>query len=171
MSALVSLVRGLSPVAGEGVFAAEPIARGTAVVSVTEGRRVHRSEYQRIDWPNYRGRIMQVDDDWFLEGIGAIEDFINHGCDPNLGFDAAGTALVALRSIAVGEELLFHYSSCENHENWRVPCGCGAVQCRGAVVGFRDLPPDERRRLLPICLPYLRRLATAADISSSSPMA
>ncbi len=152
-------MRAPSRVAGEGVFARVRFARGEQVVTVDSGRRVSRAEYERIDWSCYTGRIMQVDDDWFLEGIGAIEDFINHGCDPNVGFTvgAGGVALCALRNIEPGEEILFHYSTCEDHADWRQPCGCGSARCPGVLVGFRDLGPTDRVRLLPISLPYLRR--------------
>ncbi len=151
------LMRGPSSVAGEGVFARAPLITGRQVVPMTAGRRVSRVEYDRIDWSHYTGRIMQIDVDWFLEGEGGIEDFINHGCDPNLGFDHSGTSLVALRDIAPGEELLFHYSTCEDHAGWRQPCGCGSPLCRGVVVGFRDLTSEDRERLMPLALPYLRR--------------
>jgi len=162
-----TLIRAPSRVAGEGVFAQVRFARGRQVVAVTAGRLVSRADYERIDWPHYAGRIMQVDDDCFLEGVGGIEDFINHGCDPNAGFNTDGTALMALRDIEPGEEILFHYATCENHSGWRQSCGCGSPSCRGMVVGFRDLEPTDQARLLPIALPYLRRRYGTIGIASA----
>jgi len=143
-------------VAGLGVFAEEPVAAGTVVARIDDGRVVTRAEYEAIDWDRYTGRIMQIDRDLFLEGIGGVEDFINHGCDPNLGFDETGRAFVALRPIAAGEEVLYHYSTSEDHKDWRVPCRCGLPGCRGVLTGFRDLSPEGKERLRPISLPYLR---------------
>ncbi|CAK0767677.1 hypothetical protein CCP2SC5_420007 [Azospirillaceae bacterium] len=151
------LIRAASTIAGEGVFTQKPITRGEPVAPMFQGRKVHRQEYDRIDWAKYQGRIMQTDDDWFLEGIGGIEDFINHSCDPNIGFAPAGTYFFALRDIRAEEEILFHYSTCENHADWRLPCACGGVFCREEIVGFCNLPLPEKKRLLPISLPYLRR--------------
>jgi hypothetical protein len=166
------LVHGSSPVAGEGAFCRENIAAGEIVAFAMAGRPVARDEYETIDWTRYSGRIMQVGEDAFLEGTGDVVDFINHSCEPNLGFDATGQYFVALRDLAVGEEVFFDYSTSEDEAGWRVPCSCGSPRCRGAITGFRDLPATEKARLLPICLPYLREAYGAAlngdDCRSSS---
>jgi hypothetical protein len=151
------LFKAPSPVAGEGVFCSVPIAAGEVVIRALVGRRVHKSEHDAIDWGTYAGRIMQIDEDWYLEGTGDLVDFINHSCDPNLGFDATGEHFIALRDIAAGEELLFHYSTSENDPDWSVRCECGSRLCSGRIAGFGNLPASEQARLLPIALPYLRR--------------
>lgn len=151
------LERGASSVAGDGVFCRRPIAKGEVMLPAMTGRKLHRSEYERIDWGTYRGRIMQIDEDWFLEGTGDLVDYINHSCDPNIGFSLDGTRFVALRDIAAGEELFFHYSTCEDEAGWSLACGCGSRLCRGSIVSFRDLPAEERERLLPLSLPYLKQ--------------
>src|SRR5262249_41169591 len=138
-----------SPIAGEGVFCRGPIVQGKVVLSTMSGRRVHRSEDEKIDWATYQGRIMQIDDNWLFEGTGDLVDFVNHCCEPNVGFDETGDNLIALRDIDAGEEIFFHYSMSENHADWSIPCACGARRCLGRIVGFRDLPLAERARLLP----------------------
>jgi hypothetical protein len=151
------LVHGSSPVAGEGAFCAENIAAGDIVAFAMAGRPVARTEYETIDWASYTGRIMQIGEDTFLEGKGDVVDFINHSCEPNVGFDPSGQYFVALRDLTKGEEVFFDYSTSEDEAGWSVPCSCGSVQCRGTITSLRDLPAAEKVRLLPISLPYLRR--------------
>ena len=151
------LAHGSSAVAGEGAFCRETIAAGEIVAFALAGRPVGRVEYETIDWTRYAGRIMQIGEDTFLEGTGDVVDFINHSCEPNIGFDASGQYFLALRDLVQGEEVFFDYSTSEDEEGWRVPCSCGSARCRGAITGFRDLPATEKARLLPISLPYLRQ--------------
>ena len=85
-------------------------------------------------------------------GTGALDDFVNHSCDPNcrLAFDAGGRVfLTALRDIAPGEELSFDYATTTTRAGitafpgWRFECLCGAANCRGEVGSAEDLPPER----------------------------
>ena len=70
-------------------------------------------------------------------------DFINHSCDPNCAIRVAyrtigGVSgwvimLVALRDIAVGEELTYDYMATMYNDSWEIPCNCGSPQCRGMI--------------------------------------
>ena len=78
-------------------------------------------------------RAMQIGPDTYLvEDIEKpqLDDFINHGCEPNLGFLTGSLTLYSLRDIAPGEELLFDYSTCMNEPGWMIRCRCGAKSCR-----------------------------------------
>jgi SET domain-containing protein len=59
--------------------------------------------------------------------------FINHSCDPNTFFRCTDTRaeIYARRAIAAGEELTVDYG--ESHHNGRLPCRCGASNCRGFI--------------------------------------
>jgi D-alanine-D-alanine ligase-like ATP-grasp enzyme len=57
----------------------------------------------------------------------------NHSCEPNTGFH--GLNVVALRSIAKGEELTLDYAELLNDESEPFECNCGAASCRGLVTG------------------------------------
>lgn len=81
---------------------------------------------------------------------GAPDDFVNHGCDPNTGVIVRGVAahLVAVRPIAIGEEITYDYSTTMvDAARWEIHgCLCGAKGCRGDILDFRTLPPHVRVR-------------------------
>jgi hypothetical protein len=58
---------------------------------------------------------------------------LNHGCDPNLGWD--GEVLVALRDLAAGEELLVDYAMSVADPDWVLRCHCPSYRCRQMVEG------------------------------------
>jgi D-alanine-D-alanine ligase len=58
---------------------------------------------------------------------------MNHSCAPNTGY--RGLDVVALRSIAAGEELTLDYGLMLNEESASFTCQCGAPSCRGTVQG------------------------------------
>lgn len=141
-----------SDVSGHGVFARRPIARGERVLECV-GRLVSGADV-------YEGlRAMQVGPDlWLAEDPDRPDasDYVNHGCEPNLGFVDGSRWLFALRDIAAGEELLWDYSTAQDEPGWAVPCRCGARGCRGVITGFSDLSPEVARRLRPIALAWIR---------------
>ncbi len=61
--------------------------------------------------------------------------FINHSCEPNMGFSAPGV-FVAMRHIDKDEELTFDYSICEINDekyNWVIDCLCKTPSCRKRI--------------------------------------
>ena len=72
-------------------------------------------------------------------------NFINHSCDPNAGYDGAGD-IVALRSIAPGEEIRMDYGTYSFSFDHEFACRCGATWCRGKVTG-NDWPELVRAGL------------------------
>lgn len=73
--------------------------------------------------------------------------FANHSCDPNAGI-RANRRLVAIRSIAPGDEIRFDYSTTMDEGYWTMPCRCGSPSCRGLVQDFHTLPAPVQRRYL-----------------------
>ncbi len=59
-------------------------------------------------------------------------NFINHSCDPNAGYDGAAH-IVALTSIAAGEEIRMDYGTFSFSFDHDFVCHCGARWCRGRV--------------------------------------
>jgi SET domain-containing protein len=143
-----------SPIAGTGVFAKRNIRKGEVVLPLT-GKKLHESEISDVDRCQ---SLLQIEEDVYLMATGTIDDFLNHSCDPNLGFTPDGQSFFALRDIAKEEELSWDYSSSDNDPEWAMKCLCGSPRCRGTVAGFPALDQETRRRLLPIAQPYLRRL-------------
>ena len=58
---------------------------------------------------------------------------LNHSCEPNLGLQGQ-IVFVALRGVAVGEELTFDYAM-NDDEPGEMQCRCGTATCRGTVTG------------------------------------
>jgi hypothetical protein len=83
-------------------------------------------------------------------------DEVNHACAPNTGFADGDLWLVALRPIAAGEEITFHYATAMNEAGWEVACRCGQPACAGRIRSWCDLDATTQERLRPVALRYLR---------------
>ena len=58
---------------------------------------------------------------------------LNHSCEPNLGLQGQ-IVFVALRDIAIDEELTFDYAM-NDDEPGEMQCSCGTPSCRGTITG------------------------------------
>ena len=138
---------------GYGVFTGEPIPAGSRVVEC-RGLILDRREVTDDM------RVMQVGPDTYLAeepGNPGVDDFLNHSCNPNVGFWNGSLILYALRDIAAHDEIVFDYSTCMNERGWWLECRCESSRCRGRVRSFCDLPETARLSLSSITLAYLRR--------------
>lgn len=144
---------------GWGSFVVEPIAAGETVVAF--GGWMVTGDVLSTLPPERQHRSLQVDDDLYLVSAPEQEagDCVNHSCDPNCG--VLGTSLlVALRDIAVGEELTFDYAMCDTSQYDEFTCLCGAATCRGVVTGDDWRDPVLQARYAGHFSPYLdRRIA------------
>ena len=125
------------PVGGKGwgSFAVEPIPAGT-VVAGFGGWCV---DYETLSTFSHdrQGRSIQVAEDLYLVSGDTPEpgDMLNHSCAPSCGLLGA-SVLVAMRDIAVGEELTFDYATCDSSDYDEFECLCGEPACRGVVTGL-----------------------------------
>ena len=147
---------------GMGSYAVAPIAAGETVAAfggwVVDGAMLATQSADRVS------RTMQIDEDLYLLPGEESEhgDFINHSCDPNCGLLGA-TVVVALRDIAVGEELCFDYAMSDGSDYDEFLCLCGSALCRGSVTGRDWRLPDLHARYAGWFSPYLaRRIARQA---------
>jgi SET domain-containing protein len=137
-------------VKGIGVFAAASIRRHQFVARCV-GRVVTSAELS----PNHSA--LQVGADLWIASRGdALDDWINHSCEPNIGFVTGEPAFYALRDISPGEELSWDYSTSLTEPGWELPCACGAASCRRVAKPFPMLSADDRARLRFVCLRYIR---------------
>ncbi|KAI8469787.1 MAG: hypothetical protein J3K34DRAFT_385686 [Monoraphidium minutum] len=138
------LIFGRSPVHAWGLFAAEAINPGDFVIQYT-GVQIRgvlcdlREQYYEA-----RGQdssyLFRIDDHWALDATvrGGLARFINHSCDPNcftrVYAGPGGTkriGIFGLRRVEAGEELSYDYKFDFEGEERKVPCCCGAKNCRG----------------------------------------
>ena len=138
-----------SPQHGKGVFASRPIRKGDLIMTFS-GPILHHTQ---VDHDDYH---LQIDEEYYIGASGNADDYVNHACEPNCGF-RDGLDLVALRDIAVDEEITWDYSTAIDEDDFDgFPCSCARAGCRKRVVSFRHLSPEVKERLQPWLLPYLR---------------
>ena len=146
---------------GMGSFAVAPISAGETIAAfggwVVDEATLATLPAERVS------RTMQIDDALYLAPSEAPEhgDFINHSCEPNCGLLGA-TVVVAMRDIAVGEELRFDYAMSDGSDYDEFDCACGSPLCRGSVSGNDWSRPELQARYAGYFSPYLvRRMAAA----------
>ena len=162
---------GSSGISGRGLHALESISAGE-VVAVKGGHIVTTAMLEQLPEPLPDSDI-QISDDLHL--VALTEDeyepvmlFLNHSCDPNVGF-AGNTVLIAMRDVAAGEELTTDYALFDDYDG-QMTCSCGVERCRG-VIGGRDWQlPDLQQRYRGYFSWYLqRRIERTAPGSDGSP--
>ncbi len=128
---LVKTYLDISPIHGIGVFAAEPIPAGTAVARYVAGldRCFERTQVETLpeDWQTFLrhyGFSIASQPDVIYCSLDN-DRFVNHSETPNL--DDSGSVSLAIRDIAVGEELTTNYR----------------VLCEVEAVSFGDNTPTS----------------------------
>ena len=125
-----------SDLEGRGVFAIQKIEKGE-VVAVKAGHIVTAQQLAEIT-SKVGDYALQIYDDFYLSPVSKAEleelvIFINHSCDPNVGFDGQIT-YVAIRDIEPGDELCHDYAM-SRADDYFLKCLCGSDFCRGKVTG------------------------------------
>ena len=132
---------------GRGVVAIADIAKDE-IVAIKAGNIITRAELEQATQAA-GDMALQIDDDFYLAPRTAddVEDmsvFINHSCDPNVGFRGQ-VVYVAMRDISAGEELCHDYSM-ERSDNYLLDCHCESALCRGKVTGQDWKLPELQAR-------------------------
>ena len=123
-----------SKIAGKGAYALQRIpARkkigdlGGVIITMKEAMKLIKN-LKVIN-------LVELDDDLALNASANPNDmrFINHSCDPNtyLRVMKNRVEFYALKNIKKGEELSCDYG--ETHHDGKLPCRCGAKNCRGFI--------------------------------------
>jgi SET domain-containing protein len=137
---------GPSGIEGRGLVAVAPIARDE-VVAIKGGHIVDTATLSALP-ERLRNSDVQIWDGLHLVAVQDAEYepvmlFINHSCEPNVGF-AGNIVLVAMRDIAAGEELTTDYALFDDADD-PMTCNCGTPSCRGTISG-RDWQLPELQR-------------------------
>jgi SET domain-containing protein len=152
-----------SRIAGRGLIAVAPIAKDE-IVAIKGGHLVDTAALNALP-ERLRNSDVQVADGFHLVALDEAEYepvmlFINHSCEPNVGF-AGNIVLAAMRDVAAGEELTTDYALFDDADD-PMTCNCGTPSCRGTISG-RDwrLPELQRRYGSYFSWYLLRRFADA----------
>ncbi len=133
--------------AGRGVIAVDDIAQDE-IVAIKAGHIVTRAEIEQVT-RSAGDMALQIDDDFYLAprspaDVDDMSVFINHSCDPNVGFRGQ-VVYVAMRAIRAGEELCHDYAM-ERSDDYALDCHCGSPLCRGKVSGADWKLPELQER-------------------------
>ena len=109
---------------------------------------------------------LQVAEGEHIELAPPFLSLINHSCDPNVDFDVAQWRLVALRPIAVGEELTFFYPATEWAMASPFGCVCGSPRCLGWIAGAWQVPQAVLARYH--LAPHIARLVEHTNGSAAA---
>ena len=145
-----------TPPHGFGSRAIEVIPAGTSVATFG-GTALTHSVFAQYD-ADRRSRSIQVDSNLIFLGPPIREpgDSINHSCEPNCGMRNA-TTIVAMRDIAIGEELTFDYAMSDASAYDEFDCNCGTSLCRGRVCADDWRLDTLRHRYKGFFSPYIQR--------------
>ncbi len=138
-----------------GVFCREPIAKDELLV--LWGGKIVAADELDPSMPNFTQLVLQVDEGLYLltPELGPTDCF-NHSCEPNAGFTGQ-IGLLAMREIAVGEEVCLDYAMCDGTPYDEFDCNCGTPSCRGRVSGDDWKRPELWQRYDGYFSPYLER--------------
>ena len=136
-----------SPIDGRGLFAKAKIKKGEVVV-VKGGYILTKNQRDKIGKELGPSEI-QITEDLFIGPASASEReggmmHLNHSCEPNLGLQGQ-IVYVALRDIAIDEELTFDYAMNADEPD-EMTCRCGAKSCRGTITGTDWKRPELQRK-------------------------
>jgi hypothetical protein len=136
-----------SDIAGRGLLAVAGIDTGEVVA--VKGGHVVTTEDLRALPERLQSSEVQIADGLHLAAVTEDEYesvmlFLNHSCEPNVGF-AGNIVLVAMRPIAVGEELTTDYALFDDYDG-SMECRCGRPACRGRIDGRDWRRPELQER-------------------------
>ena len=149
-----------TPPHGLGSRAISVIPAGTSVATFG-GTALTRADFAPFE-AERRSRSLQVNENLIFLGPPSREpgDSINHSCDPNCGMRNA-TTIVAVRDIAIGEELTFDYAMSDASDYDEFECNCGTSLCRGKVRADDWQLDTLRHRYKGFFSPYIQRKMNA----------
>jgi SET domain-containing protein len=124
-----------SRIAGQGLFAAQDIGKGTKIMRYIGEKITHKESDRRLAAGNVY--IFGLNERYALDGNTPKNTarYINHSCDPNCQTEQFGNSIwiVSIKDIQAGEELSYNYEY-EADDDPSQPCHCGAQHCCGYIL-------------------------------------
>ncbi len=158
-----------SEIAGRGLVSIEAISKGEVVA--VKGGHIVTTEQLRSLPERLQNSDVQITDDLHLVALTddeyeAVMLYINHSCEPNIGF-AGNVVLVAMRDIHAGEELTTDYAMFDDYEG-SMDCTCGRPNCRRRIDGRDWQRPDLQERYRGYFSWYLDRIMRDHSVGRSA---
>ena len=125
--------------AGLGLFATKTIARGGYIVTY-RGRRIPTDEAHARESRFGAKYMFEINNQWAIDGSSRknLARYTNHSCNANAKaiLRKGQIVLVALRSIAMGEEITFDYGK-DYFDLFIKDSGCRCSECRAKAAARR----------------------------------
>lgn len=143
---------------GVGNIALEPISKGE-IIWVRVGHIVDKeTAFKSVEDFGYY--ILQITEGHYLaplseQDVKEMSMYNNHSCEPNVGV-MGQICFVAMRDIAMGEELLIDYGMVVSHE-FEMQCHCGSALCRNVITGDDWQLPELQERYRGFFSSYLEQ--------------
>jgi hypothetical protein len=135
------------------LVALRDIARGTRLFTITGRETVYPTRYSvQVSATLHLDQACARDEDDVVRRY--FWRFLDHACEPTARI--RDRAVIAVRDIAEGEGVTFHYCTTEYDMASPFDCHCGSPRCLGVIRGARHLTPAQRRRLAKWMPDYLR---------------
>lgn len=135
------------------LVALRDIARGTHLFRIT-GREIPSATKYSVQV----GATLHLDQDCARDEFDLVRRYfwryLDHACEPTTRI--LEREVIAVRRIAAGEGVTFHYCTTEHDMASPFACQCGSPRCLGVIRGARHLTPAQRRRLEKWLPEYLR---------------
>jgi SET domain-containing protein len=154
-----------SDIQGRGLVAVAPIV-ADEVVAIKGGHIIDTATLNSLP-ERLRESDVQIADGFHLAALEeaeyeAVMLFLNHSCEPNVGF-AGNVVLVAMRDIAAGEELTTDYALFDDYVG-EMECRCGTGSCRGTISGRDWQRPELQRKYGNYFSTYLMRRSDSSPV-------
>ena len=153
---------------GNGLVADKPIKVGEIVSQMNVGtptmtiqELLEKTPEQQEHLLHYAYQCSEI----HLAFEGEPERFMNHSCDPNIGWLDDNT-MIARRDIAEGEEITYDYAMTEISVPLDMICGCGSPLCRGRVTALDYLNLDWQVRYSDYLPPHTLKAIEMARVLS-----
>lgn len=140
-----------SGVKGKGLFAKNPIPKGTVVFfECLQCSRIPRDDFESIPTKEksyiFKYGYRKADGSYLLPCDEII--YLNHSCSANILDSGKGFDIV-VKNIARGEEGTYDYRSfLHDSDEFDFECMCGEDNCCRIVRSIEDHPHTQRRRLI-----------------------
>lgn len=116
-----------------GIFAKSDFKKGEVIWKLDPTKKLLSKDERNNLPPEIKKLAFQYKDKFVVVNDGS--EYMNHSCDPNLGF-SSDDELSAMRDIKAGEELTYDYSTADIGD-WKASwnCNCGSNNCRKIITG------------------------------------
>lgn len=135
------------------LIALRDIAKGTSLFRLTGRERKSPTKYSV-----QVGATIHLDPDCTRDKAELVRRYfwryLDHACEPTV--QIRDREAIAVRDIAEGEGVTFHYCTTEYDMATPFDCLCGSARCMGVIRGARHLTPAQRRPLVKWLADYLR---------------